>query len=141
MSVRAVRDFMEKSVTQFRTRHWSGLAAFRRRRSYRRRRKVTPSSVVGVPAPMGPALVEDSPAGMRLLVVEDGQVFVGREEGEVECLAARRSECRCPCWLIGDLDRRRRLRIDGLDAHEERRSPWSRRWGHPGHRSCSRCTP
>ena len=58
--------------------------------------------------------------GDRLLVVEDGQVFVGREGGEVECLAARDGLSAGVALVgpVGDLDGRRRLRIDGLDAHE-----------------------
>gem|GEM_PF-5855818 len=58
--------------------------------------------------------------GDRLLVVEDGQVFVGGEGGEVECLAAVDGLSTGVALVgpVGDLDGRRRLRVDGLDAHE-----------------------
>ena len=58
--------------------------------------------------------------GDRLLVVEDGQVFVGRKGGEVECLAARDGLSAGVALVgpVGDFDRCCRLRIDGLDAHE-----------------------
>ena len=58
--------------------------------------------------------------GDRLLVVEDGQVFVGRKGGEVECLAARDGLSAGVALIgpVGDFDRCCRLRIDGLDAHK-----------------------
>ena len=78
--------------------------------------------MVGVPAPTGPATLrmEDSPAGNRLLVVEDGQVLVGGEGGEIEGLAAvdglrARGALVGP---VGDIDGRRRLGIDRVDTHE-----------------------
>ena len=58
--------------------------------------------------------------GDRLLVVEDGQVLVGGEGGEVECLAAVDGLSAGVALVgpVGDLDGRRRLGVDRLDAHE-----------------------
>ena len=58
--------------------------------------------------------------GDRLLVVEDGQVLVGGEGGEVECLAAVDGLSAGVSLVgpVGDLDGRRGLGVDRLDAHE-----------------------
>ena len=58
--------------------------------------------------------------GDRLLVVEDGQVLVGGEGGEVECLAAVDGLSAGVSLVgpVGNLDGRRRLGVDRLDAHE-----------------------
>ena len=64
------RDFMDQSVTQFWMRtHWSDLPAFQAAAFLSTSTYVTPSSVVGVPAPTGPATLrmEDSPAGIVCL--------------------------------------------------------------------------
>ena len=58
--------------------------------------------------------------GDRLLVVEDGQVLVGGEGGEVECLAAVDGLSTGVALVgpVGDFDGRRGLGVHRLDAHE-----------------------
>ena len=58
--------------------------------------------------------------GDRLLVVEDGQVLVGGEGGEVKCLTAVDGLSAGVALVgpVGDLDGRRGLGVDRLDAHE-----------------------
>ena len=70
----------------------------------------------------GAGNVEDGglTGGDRLLVVEDGQVLVGGEGGEVECLAAVDGLSTGVALVgpVGDLDGRRGLGVHRLDAHE-----------------------
>ena len=58
--------------------------------------------------------------GDRLLVVEDGQVLVGGEGGEVECLAAVDGLSTGVALVgpVGDFDGRRGLGVHRIDAHE-----------------------